>query len=272
VDNGGAGGRVVTGPRFCERSFREVLAEVGELLEELGVFLGEVLELIVEGNAGGRGDGLRELGEEFLWEREAVAWIVSLGLGRGAFAGIGEDGELCVLLFGEQTGTEGAIGLEAAQLGDGVIEGPVGAGAVAVELAHGGGAFVEEERVGVAGVFVHLEFEEAEAAEAPGGVGELFEDDLFEGAYGGEGAQELDTEAAVFFALVGEDGGAAGGEAVFGGVFRHDGLAFEGARTGGALGVGGVGELLCGGGHGLLLVAGVGAFDGPVEEVGVVDI
>ena len=84
-------------------------------------------------------------------------------------------------------------------------------------------------------------FEQRDAIEAPGGVGD-FRDEL---RFGGRGGLVLVAKAAAMGfvggrVLGGEDGGG-GGEAVAQGVERGTLLAGWGARAGGALGVGAVG-------------------------------
>ena len=90
----------------------------------------------------------------------------------------------------------------------------------------------------------------AEALEVPGGVKEVVEDDGFDGALGVEFGEEGGAEFVELFLLAGGDDELPGGESVSGGVLRGAGLAFFGARTGGGLGVGLVGDDLGGGCHG----------------------
>ena len=163
--------------------------------------------------------------------------------------------------FGERDIPAGALGLEALELVDGAVEGALGAGLVAAgvvdDVGFGGIAAKDEgvADVGQEGIVViahplievrqpHLEeagFHGAAAAEAPGGHGELFEEDIPGGAgglvLGAEfGAEPI--EAAFVFA---GQGGGLGGEAVTEGIGGDLALALGGFGAGAFLGVPAVG-------------------------------
>ncbi len=80
------------------------------------------------------------------------------------------------------------------------------------------------------------------------GEGDAFEGEEFLGVGGLVDGREVVAEAGDFIELFEtHDGKGGGGEAVFAGVLSGAGLAFEGARSGGAGGVGAVGGELFGG-------------------------
>lgn len=86
--------------------------------------------------------------------------------------------------------------------------------------------------------------------EVPGGVQELVEEQLGEGACGLEFGDQLAAEGFEVLAFLVGDDELAGGEAVAEGVAGAAGLAFGGAGAGGAPGVFAVGGDLCRRGHG----------------------
>ena len=166
-----------------------------------------------------------------------------------------------------------AVGLEVAKLGEGLLE--LAREALRVEAQGGEGAMgVDDVKrhgwVGIGGgvggrilgAGEELGFEERNAVEAPGGVGE-FVDELGFGGGGGQvlGEELLDVAVEGGKVLGGEDGGAAG-EAVLEGV--EGGAVFAGGGPG-AGGVQGVGAIYVGamdGGAGIVDVMERGASGG----------
>ncbi len=145
-------------------------------------------------------------------------------------------------------GVEGALELAGEAL---ALDAEVGEQAMGVDDVEGDFVIGRE---GSGGAREDLGFEQRDAVEAPGGVGD-FHDEL---RFGGSGGLVLVEEAAAMGfeggrVFRGEDGGG-GGQAVAQGVERRTLLAGWGARAGGVLGVGAVDGGA--GTRGWLLVAG----------------
>jgi hypothetical protein len=146
---------------------------------------------------------------------------------------------------------EGAVGLEGAELLQAAEERTLGAGLVTGQTLEGGFEGVFEE--GVGGFGGQFRFQAADAAEVPGGVDELIEQVVLEGALGIELGLVGGEEVVKLFLFAFADDQVAGGEAVFAGVLGGAGLALGGAGAGGKTSVGGVRRLASCGKHGVLL-------------------
>jgi hypothetical protein len=131
-------------------------------------------------------------------------------------AGVGYAGEAGVV----DLEADGALGLESAELGEGAADPVVGVGAGAVE----GGVVVDF----AAG------FEEAAAAETPGGAQDFVDEAVFEIAVGGEPLVEFGEGFVVLVLLVFADEVVGGEEAGFEGIAGGDGFAFGSVGAGGA--------------------------------------
>ncbi len=142
-----------------------------------------------------------------------------------------------------------ALGLDGAELSERFlelagealrVEAEGGEGAVGVDDVEGHGWMSRDQWAGCGGAGEELGFEERDAVEAPGGVGELV-DELGLGGGGGVvlGEELLEVVLVGGEILGGEDGGAAG-EAVLEGVEGRAVFAGVGAGAGGVLGVGAV--------------------------------
>ena len=144
-----------------------------------------------------------------------------------------------------ELGAEGAIGLEGAELAEATEIGALEASVVAGETVEGFFAGVVGEAVlRAAG---EVGFQASDAAEVPGGVDELTEQVVLEGALGLEIGLEGGSEEVELFELLGADYEVAGVEAMFEGVLGGAGFALGGAGARGELGVRNVGCLLgCG--------------------------
>ncbi len=156
---------------------------------------------------------------------------MSKGLGVGQFGGVlGE-------LVGELLAVEAVI-LEAAEFGDGAMEGAFVGGAVALEAVgefHEFGVSGEDEVC--AGLLAEGGFLEGDVAEFPGGEDEFVEDEEFGIALGGEFGEEARAELVEFGLVQFGEEEALGGEAVGASVLGRTGFAFGGN---GALGPGSV--------------------------------
>ena len=86
-------------------------------------------------------------------------------------------------------------------------------------------------------------FEERDAVEAPGGVGDFVDELSLGGGGGGVLIEKLLDVALVGFGVLGGQDGGAGSETVAQGVLRRTLLSWFGARAGGVEGVGAVGGL-----------------------------
>ncbi len=98
-----------------------------------------------------------------------------------------------------------------------------------------------DQGLGVGILGEKLGFEEWDAVEAPGGVGDFVDQLSFGGGGGGVLVEKLLDVALVGVGVLGGQDGRAGGEAMAQGVEGRTLLAGFGARTGGVLGVGAVG-------------------------------
>jgi hypothetical protein len=138
----------------------------------------------------------------------------------------------------EEFGGELAFGLELAEFGDGLMEQAVSLGAGAVD------GYLDTGGIGVAGfhgiedvVFAVVEAEDemrfnfATAGETPGRAVDFVGEQAFEFADGGEVANEGVSEACVDGLFAGADE-VAGEQAEGDGVFRGNGAACAGTRTG----------------------------------------
>jgi hypothetical protein len=148
-------------------------------------------------------------------------------------------------------------GLEALELAEGAVEGALDAGFVAAQEGQGVGAadvaLVEIGEAGARGqalvalgdIFgvigpAELEeatFDEAEAAETPGGHDDLLDEEGLEGADGLELVLEGLAGFVEFVHFLAFDANVFGGEAVGEGVLADDGLALGGFGTGALLSV-----------------------------------
>ncbi len=147
-----------------------------------------------------------------------------------------------------------ALGLDGAQLVEVLVESGLGAAEAGVDAAQFGFVSIIEERVdfrvwreGREGGFGFVA-----ALDVPGGLGELLEEDLFEGGRGGEFDLKGDQECVELFFLALEDDEPFGVEPVKEGVAGGVGFAFGGFGAGGFEGVIAIGADLGFGGHGFV--------------------
>jgi hypothetical protein len=169
---------------------------------------------------------------------EAESGAIEAIEGDGDFVVTGEVGGGRIGGVFEHCGAELALGLEAAEFGEGAAEEVVslGAGAIDGELEAAGGVigFHGIEGAGVSGDLGHAGghagFNGGAAAEAPGCSDDGFGEGVFEGAIGIQFGVQGGAVCGVLFVFVGTDEVAGGEEAFCGGVAGGSIFAGLGAR------------------------------------------